>query len=108
MSQPVEVAAVDHNTAYLCSQTVHIFRGRVGHDVCAPFKRTTVYRGCKSIVDNQGHAVFMGNLSETLNVEDGAAGVRDGLAKQGLGIWSEGSLNLLVGGLLGDERTVDA
>ena len=80
----------------------------MGHDVGTPFEGTAV-DGCgKGVVDNEGHAVAVGNLGKTLNIEDGAAGVGDGLAEHGLRIRTEGSLYLLVAGFLRNERTVDA
>ena len=108
MSQPVEVNAVHYHTAHLCGQSVHIFRGGVGDDVGAPFKRPAVHGRGESIVHDEGHPVLVGNLSEALDVENGTARVRDGLAEECFRVRTEGGLNLLVAGFLRDKRTLDA
>ena len=97
---PIEVTAVHHTSSHLCSHAVHIFRGAVGHDVGSPLEGSAVDRRGKGVVDNQGNTVTVGNTCETLNIEDGAARVGDGLAKHGLGVGTEGCLYLLVGSLL--------
>ena len=106
--EPVKVAAIHHDTAYLCSQSVHILRGGVGDDVCAPLEGTAVHGCGKRIIDDQGHPVLMGDLGEALYVEHGAARIRDRLAEHSLRIRAEGSLYLLVAGLLRDECALDA
>lgn len=50
----------------------------------------------------------MGDFGKALDIEYGATWVRYGLAKHRLGVRTEGCLYLLVGCLLGDERTIDA
>ena len=50
----------------------------------------------------------MGDARKLLDVENGTARVRDGLAKQCLRVRTEGSLNLLLRGILIDEGTLNA
>ena len=108
MAKPVEVAAVDDDAAHLCGHTVHILCGGVGDDVGAPLEGTAVDGGGEGVVDNQGHAVLVGDACELLNVEHGAAGVGDGLAEERLCVWAEGCLNLLLGSGGRHEGALDA
>ena len=100
IGHPVEVTAVHHDTAYLRGQSVHVLCGGVGHDVGTPFEGTAVDRCGEGVVHDEGHPVLMGDLRKALDVEHGTAGIRDGLAEDGLRVGTEGSLNLLVRGFL--------
>ena len=75
MCFPIEIAAVYDGSAYTGGMSVHIFGGRVSHNVGSPFKRTTVDGSGESIVDNQRHPVLVGNTCKLLNVEHIDAGV---------------------------------
>ncbi len=108
MVHPREIAAVDNGTTHLCGHTVHVFGGGVCHDVGPPFERTAV-DGCgKRVVDDEGHAVAMGNARKLLNVEHSTTGVGDGLAEQQFGVGAECSLDFLLAGVGRHEGTLDA
>ena len=108
MGHPVEIAAVHYGSAHLGGHAIHIFGGGMGHDVGAPFKGTAVDGGGEGVVHNEGDTVLVGYPREFLYVEDGTAGVGDGLAKQGLGIGTECLLNLFLTGFGGHEGAFDA
>ena len=66
---PVEVARVDHYATNLRGMTVHILCGGMGYDVASPFDRPTVDGRGKGIVDDERHAVLVGDVSEAFDVE---------------------------------------
>ena len=100
MLHPREVAAVHHTSAHLSGQTVHIFRGGVGDDVSAPFKRAAV-DGCgEGVVHDEGHTILVGDFGKFLDVEHGTTWVRDGLTEECLRVRAEGSLYLFLAGVL--------
>ena len=70
------------------------------HDVGTPFKGPAVDGRGKGVVNNEWHAVAVGNACEFLQVEHGATRVGDGFAEKGLGVGPEGGLNLLFRGIL--------
>ena len=100
IGHPVEVTAIHHDTTHLSGQSVHILRGRVGHDVGAPFEGTAVDWCGEGVVHDEGHPVLMGDLGKALDVEHGATRIRDSLTKHRLRVRTESCLYLLVGGLL--------
>ena len=87
--------------------TVHILGRRMGHDVSAPLKGTTVDRSGEGVVDNQGHAMFMRNACKLLNIENLTARVGDSFAKQSLRVGAESSRDFLFRGFLRYEGTLD-
>ena len=105
--EPVEVSAVNHASAYLSSQTIHILCGRVGYDVGTPLEWATVDWCCKGVVDNQGHTVLVCYLGKLLDVEYSAARVCDSLSEQSLGVRTESCLNFLLACLGRYEGAVD-
>ena len=80
----------------------------MGHDVGSPFKRTAVYRCGEGVVDNEGHAVAVGDAGKLLDVEHLNAGVGNGFAEQGLRVGAEGTADFLLVGIRIDKRAVDA
>ena len=66
---PVEVAAVNYNSADTRRVAVQIFRGRVGDYIRAELKRAAVYRGRESVVNYQRHAVGMSRARILFNIE---------------------------------------
>ena len=105
---PVEVAAIDDDAAHLCGVSVHILRGGVGDDVGAPLEGTAV-DGCgECVIDDEGHAVLVGDACKLLDVQNLAARVRDGLAEQRLGVGTEGCRDFLLAGLLRYKGALDA
>lgn len=105
---PVEVAAVAHGTAYLRGMAVHVFGGGVCDDVGAPLEWAAVDGGGEGVVDDEGHAMFVGHLGEAFDVEHSAAGVGYGFAEEEFGVGAESGLDLLVGPLGVDEGALYA
>ena len=87
--------------------TVHILGGRVGDNVSAPLKGTTVDRSGEGVVDNQGHTVLMRNACKFLDVENLTTRIGNGFAKQSLGVRTESSRDFLFRGFLRYEGTLD-
>ena len=107
ISEPVEVAAVHNASTYLACCTVHVFCGAVSHDVSSPFKRTTVDGSGKSIVNDEWHAILMGNACKLLNVEHSASRIANCLAENNLCIWTESLLDFLFRVIRIDKSTFD-
>ena len=107
MSIPIEITAIHDAAANLRGMSVHIFGSRMGHDVSTPLKGTTVDGRREGIIDNQGHTMLVGNASELFDIQHLTARVRDGLAKQCLGIRTEGRTDLLLRRLWIHKRTLD-
>ena len=99
MSQPGEVAAIHHATAYLCGKSVHILGGRVGDNVGSPLEWTAVYWRSKGVIDNQGYTIFVSYPCKLLYVEHGTTRICDGLAEQGLCVRTESLLDILLAGI---------
>ena len=76
---------------------VHILGGGVGDDVSPPLEGAAVDGGGKGVVHNEGDPVAVGSLGELFNVQHREGRVGNGLAKHGLGVRPEGSLQLLGG-----------
>ena len=96
MCHPVKLSAVYDCSAKCSPVSVHIFCGAVCHDVGAPFKRTTVDWCGESVVDDEGHTVFVSYACKLLNVEHGTSGVTYSLAKHHLCVRTESLLDLLL------------
>ena len=77
--------------------TVHVFRCTVGNDVGSPLKWAAVHGSCEGVVDNQWHAVGVGNVGKLLDVEHAAARIRYCFAEEQLGFLAEGLGNFLFG-----------
>ena len=107
VGEPVEVTTVHDTTAYLRSQSVHIFRGGVGDDISTPLERMTVDGSGEGVVDDERYPILMGDTCKFLDVENSTTRIRDGLSKQQLGIGTEGSLYLFLTGILRNESTLD-
>ena len=78
------------------------------HDIAPPLKRAAVNWCGEGVVNNKRHTVAVGNACELLNVEHLTARVGDCLAEESLCVGTEGSLNLFVGCLWTNERTLDS
>ena len=63
-----------------------VLGGGVNHHVRAVLDGAQQVRGGYGVVQDQGHAVFVRNLGDGLNVEHVVAGVRHGLAVEQLGV----------------------
>ena len=105
---PVKFAGIHDAAAHSGGVAVHILGGGVGDDVRAPLKGPAVYGSGEGVVHDQGHAVGMGRGSELLDVQHVQGGVGDGLAEQGLGVGSEGGVQLLLGAVRVHEGGFDA
>ena len=105
---PVEVAAVHDGAAHREGMAVHILGGGVGDDVTAPLEGTAVHRSGEGVVHDEGHAVGVGRLGKLLDVQHSEGGVGDGLAKDGLGVGSEGGVQFLLRALGIHEGKLDA
>ena len=90
MRLPIKTAAVNQRTADGHAVTVHILGRRVRHDIGTPFERAAVDRRGEGIVDDQRHAVRMGDTGEFLDVEHLHAGIRQRLAEEELRLRPEG------------------
>ena len=86
---PVKVAAVNDTSAHCESVTVHILCGRVDNDVGAPFKRTAVDRSGKSVVNDQRHAVAVGDTRKLLKIKHVTSRIRDSFGKEAFGVGAE-------------------
>ncbi len=76
------------------------------NNVGAMFDRTAEVRRGEGVVDDERELVLMGDGSNLLNVEDVAAGVRDGFSVETLGLRRDGPAEVL--GVIGfDERDTD-
>ena len=65
---PVEVSAINDTSTHLRGVSVHVFRGRVRHDVSPPFEGSAV-DGCREgVIDNQGHTVLVSYACKLLDV----------------------------------------
>ena len=87
---------------------VHVLRRRVGDDVAAEAERTAEDRSREGVVDDERHAVLVGDLRELGDVENAAGGVRHRLAEDALGVGAEGLLDLLLARVGVDEGELDA
>ena len=96
MSIPIEVTTIHDTTTHLSSVSIHIFSGRMGYDISAPLKRTTVDRCGEGVIDDEGYAVAVGDTGELLDIEHLTARVRDSLAKQSLRVRTESSIDLFL------------
>ena len=107
VSHPVKLAAVHNGAAHRCAVAVHILGGGVGDDVGAPLDGPAVDGGGEGVVHDQGHPVCMGGTGKLFNVQHGQGGVGDGLAEYGLGVGTEGGVQLFLGAGGGHEGHVD-
>ena len=88
--------------------TVHVLCGGVRDDVATPFEGTAI-DGCgEGVVHDEGHTMLVSHLGETLDVEDIATGVRDGLTKEALRVGAEASLNARIVPIGVNESALDA
>ena len=104
---PVELSGIDDAAAYTRTVAVHIFGGRMGDNVGAPFKGAAVDRGSKGIINNQRHAMRVGGMGKLLDIQHGEGRVGDCLAKNRLGVGAEGGLQFLGSAVRIDESKVD-
>ncbi len=107
VGHPVELAPVHDTPAQGGGVAVHVLGGGVGDDVRAPRQGAAVHRGGEGVVHDEGHAMAVGGGGELLDVQHGEGRVGDGLAEDGLGVGAEGSVQLLLGAVRGDEGEVD-
>ena len=90
MRHPVEASAVHNRPAECGAVAVHVFCGRVGDDICTPFKRAAVDRCGEGIIDHKRNAMSVSHLCEQLDIKHGERRVGDGLTKHQLCVWTEG------------------
>ena len=105
---PVEISTIDHCSAHLRRVAVHILRGAVRHDICAPLKRTAVNRRGERVVHDKRQSISVRQPCQPFYVEDVSAGIADGFAEDTLRIRTYGLLNLLVRRVGIYESTLDA
>ena len=108
MRFPVEVTAIDDNTTYGSSMTVHVLGSRVSHDIGTPFERTAVDWCSKGIVYNQRYTVLVSDAGKLLDIEYINARVRDGFTEEGLGVRLECLLKFFFRSIDVNECTFDA
>ena len=108
MGHPVEAAAVHNGTAEGGPVAIHIFGGRVGHNVCAPLEGPAV-DGCREgVVDDERHTVGVGDLCKEGDVKNRKGGIGDGLTEHRAGVVLKGGVKFLLGGVRGDEGAGNA
>jgi len=104
----VEGAAIDDHPADRRAVAPDELRGGVHDDVGPPLEGPDEPRRRHRVVDDEGHAVGVGDTRDALDVEDVVAGVADGLAVEGLGVRAHGrGPGVEVVGVV-DERGLDA
>ena len=108
MGFPVEVAAIHDAATHGHGVTVHVLGGGMRHDVHAEINRAAKNRSRERVVHNHRHAVLVGKLRESFQVENLAGGVCHRLSEEALGIRAEGLLDFFVAGILVHERAFDA
>ena len=96
---PVELTRVDDHAADGLGVAVEVLGRGVHHDVGPPFERTAEIGGAKGVVHDERHTVTVGNTGKLLDIEYVHGGVGHGLAKDGLGVRTEGGRNLLFAGI---------
>ena len=105
---PVEFAAVHNAAAYRAGVAIHILGGGVGDNVRAPLKGTAVDGGGEGVIHDQRHAVGVGSLGKTLDVQHCQGRIGDGLAEHSPGVGTEGGFQLLIRAVGVDKGGVDA
>ena len=82
----VEVTGVNNHTADRGAVAAQVLGGGVDDHVRAVLDGAQQVGGGHGVVHDQGHAVFVGDLGDGLNVEHVVAGVGHGLAVEQLGV----------------------
>ena len=108
MGGPVEIAGIDDHAADRLGVAVEVLRGGVDHHVGAPFERAAQVRRREGVVDDERHAVVVGDGRELLDIENVHGGVGHRLAEQQLGVGAEGGGDLVGRGVGVDVAHLDA
>ena len=108
MGLPVEIAAVHQAAADGGAVAVDVLGRGMRDNVRAPFEGTAMDRRRKGIVDHQRHAVRMGDLRESLDIQHFHTRIGKGLAEKKLRFRTEAGIHLFIRGLVVHEGDVDA
>ena len=81
MSHPVKIAAIYDRSAKGCSMSIHIFRGRMCHNISSPFNRPQIHRRRERIIHDQRNSVCMGCFCKLLDIKYRQSRIGNGLAK---------------------------
>ncbi|MBG9886966.1 hypothetical protein ABE10_10490, partial [Bacillus toyonensis] len=106
--RPGESSAVDHDAADRGAMAAEELGDRVHDDVSAVLERTDEVGGGDRVVDDQRHAVRMGDVGDRADVEDVDPGVADRLREQQLRVRTDRAAPFLRGVLVLDEGDLDA
>ena len=82
----VERATVDDHAADRGAVTADVLGGGVHDDVGAVLDRAAEVRGGGGVVDDERHAVPVGDVGDAGNVDDVVLRVGEGFAEEGLGV----------------------
>ena len=85
--RPVEIAGIDDRATDGGAVAANVLGEGVHGDIGAVIEDPAQHRRGHGIVDNQGHACGVGDVSPLADVDDIARRVADGLAEQGLGVF---------------------
>ena len=92
---PVEAPAVHDNAAQGGSVSSDELGGRVHHNIRAVLNGTDQVRRSKGIVDHQGNAAAMGNISDGADIGYVGIGIAQSLDKHPLGVLPDGLFHRL-------------
>ena len=105
---PIKVAGIDDTAAKGNRVTVHVLRGGMDDDICAPFEGTAIDRGRKGIIDDQRDIMRVSDICKKLDINNIQRGIGDGLDKDRFGIGLELLIEILGGDRRADEIEIDA
>ena len=89
---PVELAAVNNNSAQRRSMAAQEFRSRMDHNIGPMLQWTYEVRRAEGIIYNQGNVMAMSHGRNPLDVQHVAVGISKGLGKHHLSVRLYGSL----------------
>ena len=89
MCIPVEIPTVYDATAHAGGMSVHVFGGRMNHDVRPPFKRTAVDRSGEGVVYDQRYTMAVRDTGEFFNVQHFQGRIGDCFSEQGFRVRTE-------------------
>ena len=107
-SDPVELAAIDEDTAERRAVTADELRGRMDDDVGAVLERTQLIRRRERTVDDERDLVLVRDIGDSLDVDEVGVRVADRLDVDGTRILLDGLLEDLDALRRIDERRLDA
>ena len=67
---PVKSSTIHNGSAYCRTMSIHIFGGRMSHNISAPFKWSAVNRRRERIIHDQRNSVSVGYLGKQFNIQN--------------------------------------